>query len=64
MTLAMIKMHVWKSSADVVLHYKSNGRKPELEAKWAVEKAQKEKEEAEAAAANAVATEGAGTTAT
>ena len=31
MTLATLRAHVWKTGGDVVLYYKSNGRKPELE---------------------------------
>jgi WD repeat-containing protein 48 len=28
MTLATLRAHVWKGGADVMLFYKSNGRKP------------------------------------
>lgn len=28
MTLATLRAHVWKGGADVMLYYKSNGRKP------------------------------------
>ena len=31
MTLATLRAHVWKTGGDVMLYYKSNGRKPELE---------------------------------
>ena len=31
MTLATLRAHVWKTGGDVLLLYKSNGRKPELE---------------------------------
>ncbi|KAL9118001.1 MAG: hypothetical protein Q9187_005457 [Circinaria calcarea] len=31
MTLATLRAHVWKTGGDVLLYYKSNGRKPELE---------------------------------
>ena len=30
-TLATLRAHIWKNGGDVVLHYKSNGRKPEIE---------------------------------
>ena len=30
-TLATIRAHIWKTGGDVVLFYKSNGRKPEIE---------------------------------
>jgi WD repeat-containing protein 48 len=30
MTLATLRAHVWKGGADVMLYYKSNGRKPIL----------------------------------
>ena len=50
MTLAQIKSHVWKSAADVVLYYKSNGAKPSLETKWAAEKERLAREKAEAEA--------------
>ncbi|KAL8671536.1 MAG: hypothetical protein Q9168_003963 [Polycauliona sp. 1 TL-2023] len=30
-TLATIRAHIWKTGGDVLLYYKSNGRKPELE---------------------------------
>ncbi|KAL8938388.1 MAG: hypothetical protein Q9216_003927 [Gyalolechia sp. 2 TL-2023] len=30
-TLATLRAHIWKMGGDVVLYYKSNGRKPELE---------------------------------
>ena len=29
-TLATLRAHVWKSGGDVVLYYRSNGRKPHL----------------------------------
>ena len=38
MTLATLKAHVWKTGGDVILHYKSNGRKPRLEEDFAREK--------------------------
>lgn len=28
MTLATLRAHVWKGGADVMLYYKSNGKKP------------------------------------
>lgn len=28
MSLATLRAHVWKGGADVLLYYKSNGRKP------------------------------------
>jgi WD repeat-containing protein 48 len=28
MTLATLRAHVWKGGADVMLYYRSNGRKP------------------------------------
>lgn len=28
MTLATLRAHIWKGGADVMLYYKSNGRKP------------------------------------
>ena len=31
MTLATLRAHVWKTGGDVLLLYRSNGRKPELE---------------------------------
>ncbi|KAL8837950.1 MAG: hypothetical protein Q9170_002322 [Blastenia crenularia] len=30
-TLATLRAHIWKNGGDVLLYYKSNGRKPELE---------------------------------
>jgi len=33
MTLATLRAHIWKTGGDVMLYYKSNGRKPELEAR-------------------------------
>ena len=38
MTLATLRAHVWRTGGDVMLYYKSNGRKPELEHRWAEEK--------------------------
>ena len=35
MTLATIRAHIWKTGGDVMLLYKGNGRKPELEQRWA-----------------------------
>lgn len=32
-TLATLRVHYWKTAGDVVLHYKSNGRKASLERK-------------------------------
>jgi len=38
MTLATLRAHVWKGGADVMLYYKSNGRKPiKYEKKVAIE---------------------------
>jgi WD repeat-containing protein 48 len=31
MTLATLRAHVWKTGGDVMLYYKSNGRRPELD---------------------------------
>ncbi|MCJ1311824.1 hypothetical protein MMC25_005497 [Agyrium rufum] len=31
MTLATLRAHIWKTGGDVMLYYKSNGRRPELE---------------------------------
>jgi WD repeat-containing protein 48 len=28
MTLATLRVHVWKTGGDVLLYYKANGRKP------------------------------------
>ena len=39
-TLATLRTHFWKSGGDVILYYKSNGRRPELEER---ERLQKEK---------------------
>lgn len=30
-TLATLRAHIWKTGGDVILHYKSNGKRPELE---------------------------------
>ena len=30
-TLATLRAHIWKNGGDVVIYYKSNGRRPELE---------------------------------
>ena len=30
MTLATLRVHVWRTGGDVMLYYKSNGRRPEL----------------------------------
>ncbi|MCJ1420427.1 hypothetical protein MMC32_006784 [Xylographa parallela] len=35
MTLATIRAHVWKTGGDVILYYRSNGRRPDLESKRA-----------------------------
>lgn len=54
MTLATIRAHVWKTGGDVVLNYRSNGRKPELERHFAEAKARAAAaEEAEKGAAEA-----------
>jgi hypothetical protein len=34
-TLATLRAHIWKTGGDVVLYYKSNGRRPELEEEYA-----------------------------
>lgn len=34
-TLATLRAHIWKNGGDVVLYYKSNGRRPELEQRMA-----------------------------
>lgn len=39
-TLATLRAHIWKAGGDVILYYRSNGRRPELEER---EKAMKEK---------------------
>jgi hypothetical protein len=39
MTLATLRVYIWKASGDLLLYYKSNGRKPELEQRWAEQKA-------------------------
>lgn len=38
MTLATLRAHVWKTGGDVMLYYRSNGRKPELERAFREEK--------------------------
>lgn len=45
MTLNTIRYYVWKSSTDLLLYYKGNGRKPELEERWKEEKERKRVEE-------------------
>ena len=37
-TLATLRVHVWKAGGDVILYYKSNGRRPELEERERVKK--------------------------
>lgn len=37
-TLATLRAHVWKAGGDVILYYKSNGRRPELEERERVKK--------------------------
>ena len=37
-TLATLRVHVWKAAGDVILYYKSNGRRPELEERERVKK--------------------------
>ena len=37
-TLATLRTHVWKAGGDVILYYKSNGRRPELEERERVRK--------------------------
>ncbi len=37
-TLATLRAHVWKAGGDVILYYKSNGRRPELEEREKVKK--------------------------
>ena len=39
-TLATLRTHLWKAGGDVILYYKSNGKRPELEER---ERLQKEK---------------------
>lgn len=41
-TLATLRAHIWKVGGDVILYYKSNGRRPELEER---ERMNKEKTE-------------------
>ena len=47
MTLATIRAHIWKTGGDVVLYYKGNGRKPELERRWAEAQAEHARAEEE-----------------
>ena len=51
MTLATLRAHVWKTAGDVILYYKSNGRRPDLETRLARPPA------AEARVSNDVSTE-------
>lgn len=37
-TLATLRAHVWKAGGDVILYYKSNGKRPELEERESVRK--------------------------
>ena len=37
-TLATLRAHVWKAGGDVILYYKSNGRRPELEERERIRK--------------------------
>lgn len=37
-TLATLRAHVWKAGGDVILYYKSNGGRPELEERERVRK--------------------------
>ena len=37
-TLATLRAHVWKAGGDVILYYKSSGRRPELEERERVKK--------------------------
>ena len=55
MTLASIHRHVWKTGGDVVIYYKSNGRKPYLESNWVKEKARLLRDAEDAATAGGVA---------
>ena len=55
MTLATLRAHVWKTGSDVMLYYKSNGRKPHLEQEHAQRKAALEQRTADEAAASAEA---------
>lgn len=45
-TLATLRAHIWKAGGDVILYYKSNGRRPELEER---ERIRKEKAAADTA---------------
>jgi len=44
-TLATLRAHIWKTGGDVVLYYKSNGRRPELEEDHEERKAKQAAEE-------------------
>jgi len=33
-TLATLRAHIWKTGGDVILYYKSNGERPELEQRY------------------------------
>ena len=37
-TLATLRAHIWKAGGDVILYYKSNGKRPELEERERVKK--------------------------
>ena len=37
-TLATLRAHVWKTGGDVILYYKPNGKRPELEERERVKK--------------------------
>ena len=47
-TLATLRAHVWKAGGDVILYYRSNGRRPELEERERVKKATAAADEATA----------------
>ena len=56
MTLATVRAHVWKTGGDVLLYYRGNGRKPELERRWAEARAEHARKEAEQGARGEPAT--------
>ena len=42
-TLATLRVHVWKTGGDVMLYYKSNGRKADLEKKVSVDEGEEQR---------------------
>ena len=45
-TLATLRAHIWKAGGDVILYYKSNGRRPELEERERIRKVKAAADEA------------------